>query len=138
MLAMGSFWGPEEYFGKIKGVIRTRVGYTGGYSPEPTYQDLDGHSETLEITFDENILTFEEILSHFWKEHNPTIKHNDRYKSIIFFANEAQKQIAQSSLEETEIRLKKKILTEIKPFQTFHMAEEKHQKYLAKMKAGLN
>lgn len=137
MLAMGSFWGPEDYFRKIKGVIQTRVGYSGGYSPEPTYHDLDGHSETIEITFDENLLSFEEILEHFWKEHNPTIQHNNQYKSIIFYANEAQKQIAEKSFDIQKQKLKKKILTEIKPFQTFHLAEAYHQKYLAKMRGDL-
>ncbi len=132
--ALGCFWGPDDYFSKLKGVIKTRVGYAGGTKKNPSYYNLGDHTETIEITFDPKIISFEELLKHFWKEHDPTEQQVTQYKSAIFYQNEEQKKLAEKSKKEMEKKLGRKIVTEIKKAGTFYQAEEYHQKYLQKGK----
>ena len=132
--ALGCFWGPDVYFSKLKGVLKTRVGYMGGTTKNPNYHNLGDHTETVEIIFDEKKISFEELLKHFWKQHDPSIKEVTQYKSIIFYHNEKQKKLAEKSKKEIEEKLGKKIATEIKKAGTFWEAEEYHQKYLQKRK----
>lgn len=128
--ALGCFWAPDSRFGSIDGVIRTRVGYAGGDSNNPTYHNLDGHSETVQITFDPEKISYGELLEVFWDNHNPTLQAWSRqYRSIIFYHNNKQRESAVSSRQGREVTLGREILTEITPFSEFHVAEDYHQKY---------
>ena len=111
-------------------MVRTRVGYAGGTSPGPTYRSLGDHSETIEIDYDPEQISYEELLEVFWDSHNPTIPAwSQQYASIIFYHNDEQKKLATESRDQETARLGKSIHTEIAPFSKFHMAEDYHQKY---------
>jgi methionine-S-sulfoxide reductase len=111
-------------------VIRTRVGYAGGTTANPTYRSIGDHSETIQIDFDPNQISYEELLAVFWDSHSPTSRPwSQQYASIIFYHDEAQKQLALATLEEQEARYGGKIFTEIVPFSDFTLAEAYHQKY---------
>lgn len=128
--ALGWFWGPDSRFGSIDGVIRTRVGYAGGTSNNPTYYNLGDHSETIQIDYDPTQISYDELLDVFWDSHDPTVPpFSQQYKSVIFYHNEAQKRLAIESKEQEEARLGRKIVTEIIPFSKFYLAEDYHQKY---------
>ncbi|MDA0986596.1 MAG: peptide-methionine (S)-S-oxide reductase MsrA [Bacteroidetes bacterium] len=143
-LGAGCFWGVEEEFRKLNGVISTRVGYLGGSKINPTYEEVcsgkSGHAEVVEISFDSNKITFEQILKLFWKIHNPTqlnrqgVDIGSQYRSAIFYHSEKQKQVAiENKLEiENSKIFSKQIVTEVSPTTNFYLAEEYHQKYLAK------
>ncbi len=127
---LGCFWGPDGQFGAMDGVIRTRVGYAGGTMPDPTYHNIGDHIESLEIDFDLDKLSFEEIVSVFWKNHNPISPFWKRqYAKAIFFHNEKQKKIILNSKQKLEKELKEQITTEIIPYERFYQAENYHQKY---------
>ncbi|HLD40280.1 MAG TPA: peptide-methionine (S)-S-oxide reductase MsrA [Candidatus Nanoarchaeia archaeon] len=132
--ALGCFWGPDDYFSKLKGVSKTRVGYMGGKKKNPSYYDLGDHTETIEITFNPKIISFEELLKHFWKEHDPTRQEVTQYKSAIFYQNLEQFKLAEKSKKEMEKKLGKEIITDIEKAGIFYQAEEYHQKYLQKGK----
>ena len=132
--ALGCFWGPEDYFSKLKGVAKTVVGYAGGTKKNPSYYDLGDHTETIEITFDPKIISFEELLNHFWKEHDPTEQHVTQYKSAIFYQNKEQFVLAEKSKKEIEKKLGREVATDIEKAAIFYPAEEYHQKYLQKGK----
>lgn len=146
--AAGCFWGVEETYRSLPGVLETRVGYTGGQVENPTYEDVcsgvTGHAEALEITFDNTKIGFADLLRIFWKSHNPTTKDRQgpdighQYRSAIFYHSDQQRQIAEQSREELDKSGKHKnpVVTEIVPAQKFWSAEEYHQKYL--MKRGLD
>ena len=111
-------------------MIRTRVGYAGGGSTNPTYHNLDSHSETIQIDYDPTRITYEELLAVFWDSHSPTAQPWSRqYMSIIFYHNEEQRAIAVESKEFQEDKLGHSIVTEIIPFSQFYLAEDYHQKY---------
>ena len=133
-LALGCFWGPEDYFSRLKGVLKTRVGYAGGTKKNPSYYNLGDHTETVEITFDPKIISFEALLKHFWKEHDPTVQYSTHYKSAIFYQDEEQQKIAKKSKLEIEKKLARKVATKIQKAGIFYPAEEYHQKYLQKGK----
>ena len=132
--ALGCFWGPDDFFSKLKGVTKTTVGYTGGKKLNPTYNDLGDNTESIEIKFDPSLVSYKELLSHFWEQHNPTISQKTQYKSIIFFHNKYQEKIANKSKQEQEEKIKQKIVTEIRKASKFYPAEEYHQKYYKKHK----
>ncbi|MBI4147237.1 peptide-methionine (S)-S-oxide reductase MsrA [Candidatus Woesearchaeota archaeon] len=132
--ALGCFWGPDDYFSKLKGVSKTRAGYAGGTKKNPSYYNLGDHTETIEITFDPKIISYDELLNHFWKEHNPTKQHVTQYKSAIFYQDDKQKNIAEKSKKNLEQKLGRKVATEILKAGKFYQAEEYHQKYLQKGK----
>src|SRR3989338_8599369 len=132
--ALGCFWGPDDYFSKLKGVLKNRVGYMGGKKKNTSYYDLGDHTETVEITFDPKVISFEELLKHFWKEHDPTAQEVTQYKSAIFYQNKEQFTIAEKSKKAMEKKLGRKVATEIQKAGTFYQAEEYHQKYLQKGK----
>ncbi|MCC7432019.1 peptide-methionine (S)-S-oxide reductase MsrA [Candidatus Peregrinibacteria bacterium] len=146
--AAGCFWGVEETYRSLSGVLETRVGYTGGQLENPTYEDVcsgvTGHAEALEITFDNSKIGFTDLLRIFWKSHNPTTKDRQgpdighQYRSAIFYHSDQQRQIAEQSKEELDKsgKYKNPVVTEIVPAQKFWSAEEYHQKYL--MKRGLD
>jgi len=140
----GCFWGVEAAFQKINGVKKTTVGYMGGKTKNPTYEDVctdeTGHAEVVQIQFDEKIVTYEELLDVFWEIHNPTQLNRQRfdigtqYRSVIFYNNENQRKTAEMSKNKLEKskKYKKPIVTEIIPEKEFYKAEEYHQNYLKK------
>lgn len=133
---MGCFWGPDEYFSKVPGVIRTTVGYSGGVKANPTYQDLGDHTETVEIEFDPAVITYSRLLDHFFEQHDATYKAKTQYKSVIFTSGAEQEKEARARLAEEEAK-GFNIVTEIKPALKFYKAEEYHQKYLEKNRGAV-
>lgn len=127
--ALGCFWSPDARFGAVPGVIRTRVGYAGGDKENPTYHNLGNHTETVQIDYNPKEVGYRELLEVFWKNHNPTTPRGIQYKSIIFYQNESQKSIAEESKNELESELEKNVVTEIRPYETFYIAEDYHQKH---------
>jgi peptide-methionine (S)-S-oxide reductase len=106
------------------------VGYAGGTSTNPTYYNLDGHSETVQIYYDPTQISYEELLDVFWDSHDATVPaYSQQYKSIIFYHDEAQRELAVQSKQREEARLGKEIYTEIIPFSEFYPAEAYHQKF---------
>jgi peptide methionine sulfoxide reductase msrA/msrB len=148
LLAGGCFWGMEEIIRKIPGVVKTTVGYTGGTTADPTYEEVctggTGHAEAIEVVFDSARLSYESLLDYFFRMHDPTTlnrQHNDvgtQYRSAIFYTSDEQKQTA----ERVKTRWAKSgkftrpITTEIAPAGKFYDAEEYHQKYLVKNPGG--
>lgn len=142
--AAGCFWGIEEAFRQVKGVIATAVGYSGGHFERPTYEQVctlnTGHAEAIRVIFDPNVVSYETLLSVFWKIHDPTTKDRQgpdvgkQYRSVIFYHNEEQKAAALASKEKLEKSgaFKNSIVTEIVPVSDFYMAEEYHQQYFEK------
>jgi peptide methionine sulfoxide reductase msrA/msrB len=142
--AAGCFWGVEEAFRTLKGVVATRVGYTGGSFKNPTYQDVcsgkTGHAEAVEIEFDPSQISYEELLRVFWTTHDPTTPNRqgpdvgEQYRSAIFFQGKEQ-EIAARSLKkslQSSGRYENEIVTQIAPATEFYEAEEYHQQYLKK------
>lgn len=146
--AAGCFWGVEEAFTKTKGVKSTRVGYIGGNLPNPTYEDVctdrTGHAEALQVKYDPNEISYEELLDLFWSIHNPTTKNRQgpdigsQYRSIIFYHTPEQERIAKKSKQELDDsnKFQNKIVTEIVLATTFYPAEDYHQKYYQKIGGG--
>jgi methionine-S-sulfoxide reductase len=130
--ALGCFWKPDDYFSKLKGVKSTSAGYSGGKKKNPTYKELGDNTETVEIEFDPKIISFKELLKHFWRLHDPTYKQDIQYQSMIFYHSEKQKEEAEASLKQREEKLGKKIVTKIVKAAKFYLAEKYHQKYLQK------
>jgi peptide-methionine (S)-S-oxide reductase len=140
----GCFWGVEAAFRQLDGVIATQVGYEGGQLENPTYGDVcsraTGHAEVVEVTYDPERISYEELLATFWGKHNPTqLKRQgwdvgDQYRSVVFFHDEEQRAMAEQSKAELEAsgRYKRPVVTVIEPAQTFYVAEDYHQRYLEK------
>lgn len=148
ILAGGCFWGMEDLLRKIPGVIDTEVGYTGGKVDRPKYSDVSsgssGHAEAVKIVFDPALLSYEQLLGHYFRIHDPTTKNrqgNDvgtQYRSAIFFTSEAQKKTAEAVRARVDKsgKWKKPVVTEIVPASAFHPAEGYHQDYLVKNPGG--
>lgn len=116
-------------------MIRTRVGYAGGTTMNPTYRNMGDHTETLEIDFDPTIISFEQILQLFWSSHNPTRGQSyggRQYMSLLLYHNDHQKELAKKTKEEQERFIKAEIQTEVSPYAKFYLAEDYHQKYYLK------
>jgi len=147
-LAGGCFWGVEEIFRHLPGVLETQVGYTGGLFENPTYQDITtgktGHAEAVQIVFDPSKISYEQLLKYFFRLHDPSTLNqqgNDcgtQYRSVIFYHHEDQKKMALQVKEEVNQskKWKKPLVTEIVPAQKFYPAEEYHQDYLQKNPGG--
>jgi peptide-methionine (S)-S-oxide reductase len=144
----GCFWGVEAAFQKVPGVTETAVGYEGGDMPNPTYKDVctdeTGHAEVVQVTFDPEKVSYEQLLDVFWKIHDPTQVNRQgpdfgtQYRTAIFVHSPEQEAAAKKSREALEAsgKLKRAIATEITPASTFYRAEEYHQKYLQKRGAA--
>ena len=140
----GCFWGVEEAFRKILGVIETKVGYMGGSLDNPTYEDVctdkTGHAEVVQVLYDENKVSYNELLDLFWNIHDPTQINKQgpdigtQYRSVIFYHNENQRKIAEKAKQELQSsnKFRRPISTEIKKAETFYPAEQYHQHYLEK------
>lgn len=139
----GCFWHVEHLFQKTPGVKSTRVGYAGGKTKNPSYEDVcsdtTGHAEAVEVIFDPGKISYEQLLEVFWQNHDPTTPNRQgpdvgkQYRSAIFYHDDIQKDLALKSKQELESTGKyKKIVTEIVPAAEFYEAEEFHQKYFEK------
>lgn len=137
--AAGCFWHIQEEFDKIKGVLKTTVGYTGGTKKNPSYEEVSsgktGHAESIEIIFDLDMVSYKELLDAFWKMHDPTQLNRqgfdigENYRSVIFYHNAEQKKQAEESKKKAQKNFKEPIVTEIVKASKFYLAEEYHQKY---------
>jgi len=150
VVGMGCFWGAEQKYWQAEGVHSTSVGYAGGYTPNPTYEEvcsgLTGHTEVVLVAFDNSRTTLDAMLRVFWENHDPTQgmrQGNDvgtQYRSAIYFANDAQRAAAESSRSAFQAELTKsgygEITTEIAPLGDYFYAEEYHQQYLGKNPNG--
>jgi peptide-methionine (S)-S-oxide reductase len=146
MFGAGCFWGVEETFRTVEGVISTTVGYSGGWKENPTYKEVckgdTGHTEVVQIIYDDEKISYEELLDVFWKCHDPTQKNRQgwdigyQYRSVIFYYDDEQKELAMESREKLDNSggFSKPIATEIEPAKKFYKAEEYHQKYVLKHK----
>ncbi len=144
IFAAGCFWGVESAFREVKGVKQTAVGYSGGYTKNPTYKDVctgnTGHAEVVEVEFDPSVVSYDELLNVFWQAHDPTQvnrqgpDYGTQYRSAIFFLTPEQEAAAKASKEKLQKsgQFKKPIATEITPASEFYRAEEYHQQYLEK------
>jgi peptide-methionine (S)-S-oxide reductase len=147
-IAGGCFWGMEELVRQIPGVLETEVGYTGGDIPNATYDIVktggSGHAESLKIVFDPQQLGYRHLLFEFFRMHNPTTRYrqgNDigtQYRSAIFYLDEKQREVAEEVIKTVDVSgaWQAKVITEVVPFREFYRAEEYHQKYLVKNRAG--
>lgn len=143
--AAGCFWGVEAAFREVKGVISTQVGYTGGRTQDPTYEEVctgrTGHAEAVEVIFDADIVSYQELLGLFWAIHDPTQlnrqgpDYGTNYRSAIFYHSDDQKNLAQESMKKLEDSGrfgKRPVVTEIVPATPFYPAEEYHQQFYEK------
>ncbi len=140
--AAGCFWGIEVDFRNLPGVLDTAVGYEGGHSERPSYEDVcsgrTGHAEAVEVWFDPATLTYTELLETFWRVHNPTTRNRQgwdigsQYRSVIFVHNPEQQQLAVSLRDAEQHKQRKTIVTEIEAAPVFYRAEEYHQRYFEK------
>ena len=137
---MGCFWKPQYLYSQVKGV-KTVVGYMGGEKPA-TYNevcsDKTGHAEVVKLIYDEKKVSYADLLKIFWEKHDPTTLNRQgpdvglQYRSVIFYTDENQKKLAESSKRGVEKQLGKKVVTQILPAKTFYKAEEYHQNYFEK------
>ncbi len=140
--AAGCFWGVEASFREVEGVVRTSVGYTGGRTQDPTYEqvcsDTTGHAEAVDVWFDPQLVSYDELLNVFWSTHDPTTPNRQgwdfgsQYRSAIFFHDADQEQRALASRDAHQGTLTRPIVTEIVAAPAFHEAEDYHQRYFEK------
>ncbi len=144
VLGGGCFWGMQELFRKQPGIVGTRVGYTGGENPDPTYENHPGHAEALEVEYDERVISYKEVLDFFFRIHDPTTLNrqgNDTgssYRSAIFYENEEEKKQAEEfiAIVNNSGRWKDPVVTAVEPLAGFYPAECYHQDYLQKNPGG--
>ncbi|KAF3889985.1 MULTISPECIES: peptide-methionine (S)-S-oxide reductase MsrA [Nostocales] len=140
----GCFWGVEAAFRKVKGVVSTSVGYMGGHFPNPSYLDvlsrITGHAEVVQVEYNPQQVSYDELLEVFWNIHDPTTLNRqgpdrgEQYRSVIFFHNPQQEEIARSSkVKQQQLgKFDKDIVTEIVPASEYYLATPEHQQYLEK------
>ncbi|WP_241383429.1 peptide-methionine (S)-S-oxide reductase MsrA [Rhodococcus sp. CH91] len=150
VVGMGCFWGAEKEFWQLDGVYSTAAGYAGGYTPNPTYEEVcsgrTGHTEVVLVVFDPKVIGYDRILQQFWENHDPTQgmrqgnDHGTQYRSAIYTYDETQIEVAEATAEAFGKRLAEagygEITTEIAPLTQFYYAEGYHQQYLAKNPNG--
>ena len=142
VLALGCFWGPEKKYGQLNGIYRTEVGYCGGNSPNTNYREVctgtTNHAEAVKLEFDPKVITYEQIIKRFFEFHDPTTLNSQgpdfgtQYRSEIFYLNDEQKIIAQKVIDDVNIKLSGKVVTNLSELKNYCTAEEYHQKYLEK------
>ncbi len=147
-MAAGCFWGVQFYFDQVPGVIKTEVGYTGGTTANPTYEQVcahgTGHAEAVKISYDPAKVSFEMLLRQFFRMHDPTQLNRqgpdvgDQYRSAIFYRDERQKQIAEQLIAElNKAQYSGKIVTKLEPAGKFWLAEAYHQKFSQRTGLGI-
>jgi peptide-methionine (S)-S-oxide reductase len=144
VLAGGCFWGMQDLIRKLPGVVSTRVGYTGGDTPNATYRNHGSHAEAIEIVFDPAQTSYRRILEYFFQIHDPTTRNrqgNDigaSYRSAIFYTSDEQKRIAEETIADVDASglWGRKVVTEVAPAGPFWEAEPEHQDYLVKRPGG--
>jgi peptide-methionine (S)-S-oxide reductase len=150
VFGLGCFWGAERVFWQMPGVWTTAVGYAGGYTPNPTYEEVcsgrTGHAEAVLVVFDPAVVSYDQLLTAFWEAHDPTQgmrQGNDvgtQYRSAIYLTDESQRPVAEASRDRFASALARAgfgdITTEIETLRDFWYAEPYHQQYLAKNPAG--
>jgi peptide-methionine (S)-S-oxide reductase len=142
VLGLGCFWGPEIKFSKLKGVIKTEVGYCGGDSKKTTYKEVctgnTNHAEVVKLDFDPRVISYEKILDYFFEIHNPTTLNSQgpdfgtQYRSEIFYLSDRQKEISENIIEKMNSNLSGKVVTKFSLLKNYCPAEEYHQRYLEK------
>lgn len=147
IFAAGCFWGVQFYFDQIPGVVRTTVGYTGGTTPDPTYEMVctgaTGHAEAVLVEFDPQKVSYETLARHFFRLHNPTQRNRQgpdvgtQYRSAIFYHTDLQRVVAKHIREELQPEYAEPIVTEITQAGSFYEAEAYHQKYAERTGRGL-
>ncbi len=138
----GCFWGVEAAFRQLDGVTKTEVGYEGGTLDNPTYEDVcshtTGHAEVVQVTYDPERISYDDLLRVFWAKHDPTQLNRqgwdvgDQYRSAIFTHDAEQEEVAARSKAEEQTRHAQPVVTQIEPAGTFYVAEDYHQQYLEK------
>jgi peptide-methionine (S)-S-oxide reductase len=138
----GCFWGVEAAFRQLEGVTRTRVGYSGGALENPTYEDVcshtTGHAEVVEVTYDPERVSYDQLLQVFWRKHDPTQLNRqgwdigDQYRSVVFFHDKEQQEAALAGKAREQASYTAPIVTQVEPAETFYEAEDYHQQYLEK------
>jgi peptide-methionine (S)-S-oxide reductase len=138
----GCFWGVEYVFDRVLGVVDTTVGYSGGFTANPTYEQVcshtTGHAEVCQVSFDPGQVSFDQLLEVFWAMHDPTQVNRqgpdvgDQYRSAIFTNSPEQQAAAEASRERAQERFTRPVATEIRPLTAFYPAEDYHQAYYAK------
>ncbi len=147
IFAAGCFWGVQYYFDQVPGVLQTEVGYIGGHVDKPSYEQVcthtTGHAEGVKIVFDPDKVSYETLLKHFFRIHDPTQLNRqgpdvgDNYRSAIFYQNDEQKSEAQKIIEQlNKEKYKGRVVTTLEPNSTFWPAEEYHQKFTEKTGGG--
>jgi methionine-S-sulfoxide reductase len=147
IFAAGCFWGVQYYFDEVPGVTKTTVGYTGGHTENPSYEEVcthtTGHAEAVEIEFDPKIIDFKMLCMQFFRMHDPTQLNRqgpdigDSYRTAIFYLDDDQKKIAEAAKEAAQVNFDKPIVTEIIKASTFYPAEDYHQKFTEKTGRGM-
>ncbi|MCD7892461.1 MAG: peptide-methionine (S)-S-oxide reductase MsrA [Erysipelotrichaceae bacterium] len=145
-LAGGCFWGVQKYLNQFKGVTNTVVGYANGHTANPTYQEVksqsSGHSETVKVEYDENIITLEKLLDYFYRVIDPTSLNKQgedegiSYRTGIYYVDEEDKEVIHKVTSNVQDKYDKKLVIEILPLDNFYTAEEYHQNYLDKNPTG--
>ena len=147
IFAAGCFWGVQYYFDQVPGVIQTTVGYSGGHTTNPTYEQVcshtTGHAEAVEVKFDPAIVSYQMLVKHFFRLHDPTQLNRqgpdvgDNYRSAIFYTMQSQQTLAEQVKAECQKTFKQPIVTEISPAKEFYRAEPYHQKYTERTSRGM-
>lgn len=147
IFAAGCFWGVQYYFDQVPGVLQTTAGYTGGTTENPTYEEVlthvTGHAEAVLIEFDADKVSYDTLLRHFFRLHDPTQLNRqgpdtgDNYRSAIFYVTDEQRKAAEHALQEAQRQYDKPIVTEITPAGPFYRAEAYHQKYTERTGRGM-
>lgn len=146
VLAGGCFWGLEEYYARIDGIVETEVGYANGQTKEPTYREVcdtdTGHAEVVKLEYDESLITLEEILKSLWKVIDPTLINRqgadigDQYRTGIYYMDNEDLPVIEESVAEVAKDYELPIRTEVQPLDYYYKAEEYHQRYLKKNPNG--
>jgi peptide-methionine (S)-S-oxide reductase len=132
----GCFWGVEASFRKMDGIVDVAAGYAGGHTENPIYPDVcsgkTGHTEVVQVEYDPDLVSYQELLDRFWELHDPTFREKAQYRSVIFTHDTEQASVADNALRAKKGSSRREIFTAIEPAPAFYRAEEYHQQYLAK------
>lgn len=132
---LGCFWSPDAYYGHLPGVVRTRVGYAGGTSSNPSYREMGDHTETVQLDYDPNQISYGQLLSSFWERHNPdNLKDykGNQYRSLIVYHDEGQRESIRKHIHRLELQGQSVQATTVAPYGEWYKAEDRHQKYYLK------